>query len=485
MNKTELINKLNEIEWEDFEVKEAHSEIPKNTWETVSAFANTGGGWLVFGVKKTGKTFTIVGVKNPEKMEQDFTNTLRGEKFNVKLALDCKKYEFTEGTVLAFYIPISDKKPIYFNTQANTFIRTASGDQRATKEEIDALYRNQAFGTHTSGIVANTSVNDINEQSFKRYRDYLSRFNPTHPYNRLEKEEFLQKLRAVTDGNLTYSGLFFFGKEDAIQRAVPDFRIDYLEIPGTSYSDASVRYSFRIDEQENLWEYYFAIFDRLRRYLDLPFQLTSEGFAKEDYPQLNALREALVNMLMHADYNSAARPRIRVFDNRIEFFNPGALPKSLEQIMKEDISMPRNPIIAKLFRVVKLAENAGYGFDKMIDGWNEYAGTKPEFEQGLDFTKATFYLKVKTVSPVNEAIEALDWIGFKKRLGDRLGDRLGENEWKILENIWGNPSASIPEMAEKIGISTTAIENNIKKLKEKNLLERIGSAKAGHWKIIE
>ena len=70
MNKTELINNLSEIEWEDFEAKEAHSEIPKNTWETVSAFANTGGGWLVFGVKKTGKTFTIVGVKNPEKMER-------------------------------------------------------------------------------------------------------------------------------------------------------------------------------------------------------------------------------------------------------------------------------------------------------------------------------------------------------------------------------------------------------------------------------
>ena len=77
MNKTELINKLSEIEWEDFEAKEAHSEIPKNTWETVSEFENTGGGWLVLGEKKTGKTFTIVGVKNPEKMEQDFISGTR------------------------------------------------------------------------------------------------------------------------------------------------------------------------------------------------------------------------------------------------------------------------------------------------------------------------------------------------------------------------------------------------------------------------
>ena len=470
MNKDELIAKLNDIEWEDFEAKEAHSEIPKNSWETVSAFSNTAGGWLIFGVNKTGKNFSITGVKHPEKTEQDFTNTLRGEKFNVKITPACRKYEFDEGTVLGFYIPISDKKPVYFNTQANTFIRTASGDQRATKEEIDALYRDQAFGTHTSGIVPNTSINDINEQSFKRYRDYLSRFNPAHPYNRLEKEEFLKKLRVVSNGNLTFSGLFFFGKEDAIQSIVPDFRIDYLEIPGTCYSDASARYSFRIDEQENLWEYYFAIFDRLRRYLDLPFQLTAEGFAYEDYPQLEALREALVNMLMHADYKSAARPRIRVFDDRIEFLNPGALPKSIEQIMREDISMPRNPIIAKLFRVVKLAENAGYGFDKMIDGWNKYAGTKPEFEQGLDFTKATFYWKSKD--------------GTTQITTQMTTQITTQNQSeKIIRLLREKPALGRKELAELIGdITEDGIKYHLDKLKKEGKIERIGGTR-GYWKV--
>ena len=117
--------------------------------------------------------------------------------------------------------------------------------------------------------------------------------------------------------------------------------MDYLEIPGTSYTDARTRYTYRIDEQENLWEYFFAIFDR------------------------------------------------------IEFFNPGALPKPLKKLLEEDISLPRNPIIAKFFRVVKLAENAGYGFDKMINSWKEYTGSEPEFDQGQDYTKATFYFKKK------------------------------------------------------------------------------------------
>ena len=100
MNKNELIEKLEDIEWEDFEVKEAQSEIPKNSWESVSAFSNTNGGWLIFGVKKEGKKYFIQGVKTPEKVEQDFNNVLRNKsKFNKIIEIKCKKYNFEEKIV--------------------------------------------------------------------------------------------------------------------------------------------------------------------------------------------------------------------------------------------------------------------------------------------------------------------------------------------------------------------------------------------------
>jgi ATP-dependent DNA helicase RecG len=63
MKKDDLIKKLSDIEWEDFEVKRAQSEVPKNSWQTVSAFSNTAGGWLVFGIKESGKGYEINGVK--------------------------------------------------------------------------------------------------------------------------------------------------------------------------------------------------------------------------------------------------------------------------------------------------------------------------------------------------------------------------------------------------------------------------------------
>ena len=116
MLKQELIEKLQDIEWEDFEVKEAKSAIPKSSWETVSAFSNTSGGWLIFGVSKIGKRYDIKGVKNAEKIEQDFTTTIRSGKFNKKIRPICRKYTFSKKTVLAFNIPVCTlkDKPVYF-----------------------------------------------------------------------------------------------------------------------------------------------------------------------------------------------------------------------------------------------------------------------------------------------------------------------------------------------------------------------------------
>lgn len=499
MIKDELLARLQDIEWDDFEVKEAYSELPKNVWETVSAFANTSGGWLVLGVSQQGKKFSITGLKNPEKTEQDFLNTLRGEKFNLRLQVKSQKYAFPEGTVLAFYIAPSDRKPVYYNTQANTFIRSGSGDQRATKEEIDTLYRNQAFGTQLSQLAPGTSATDLHTPSLVQYREFMQRMVPTLNYNRLTEAEFLQKLR-IADGHvLTYSGLLFLGNNSAIQAHFPDFRVDYLEIPSTDYATAQPRYTFRLPEAENLWDYYFALFERLRRQIDVPFQLTVEGAATEDLPQVRALREALVNMLMHADYFSSAKARIRVFTDRLEFWNPGGTPKPLAKIMQEDLSLPRNPILAKLFRLVRLADNAGFGFEKMREGWLQHTGHPPLFDSDFDATRAVFPLHRKAeketppaTAPKSDSEEIRNklggsWVLVRRKLGERLGERLGEklgkNEWKILEQIWQDATVSIPMLAEAIGISTTAVENNLQKLRNKDFVERVGPAKGGYWRI--
>ena len=146
MTRDDLIKRLQDIEWDDFEVKQAKSELPKNIWETVSAFSNTSGGWIVLGVSQQGKEFEITGVGNAEKLEQDFFSVLRSQKFNAILSAKVHKYEIDGKKVLAFFVPSSLKKPIYYNNPTNTFIRCGSGDQRATNSEITTMFREQSFG---------------------------------------------------------------------------------------------------------------------------------------------------------------------------------------------------------------------------------------------------------------------------------------------------------------------------------------------------
>ena len=480
MTKDELIVRINDLEWEDFEVKEAKSELPKSVWETVSSFSNTSGGWIVLGVKQQAGAFVISGVKNIEKLELDFTNTLAGkQKFNTIIRPDIRKYHFEEGNVLAFYIPLSDKKPIYYNTPENTFVRYGSADVRATKEEVDAMFRDQAFGTKTAEIVPRSSIDDLNMHSVENYRDYMGRFNKSLAYNKLSTPEFLSKTAVVVDGQLTYSGLLFFGKQDKILEHFPDFRIDLFEIPGTSYSDSTVRYTYRLPEQENIWEYYFALFERISQKVDNPFSLTKEGFASEDFPHLEALREATVNLLMHADYFSPAKSRVRIFSNHIEFFNPGGLPKPLKLLMSTDMSIPRNKTIAKLFRLVKLAENAGFGFDRMNTGWATYSKTLPEYKAERDFLIVKFSLEPLN-KDITETVEKTVEIAVEKTV-EKVVEKTVE---KIIQLILANPLITARQLEEETGLTRRGVEWNIKKLKEDGILERIGPDKGGYWQII-
>ena len=168
MTKDELLQKLSEIEWDDFECKAAQDKLPEDVWETVSAFSNTSGGWIVFGIKQRGKLFEIQGVNNGEKTESDFLNTLRnGQKFNMRLYAQGQKYNFDGKLVLSFFVPSSIVKPIYFGNPINTFIRTGSGDRRATETEVMAMMRDQAFGSKSEQVVEGTSIDDLNKSSIE------------------------------------------------------------------------------------------------------------------------------------------------------------------------------------------------------------------------------------------------------------------------------------------------------------------------------
>ena len=402
MTKEELLQKLADIEWDDFECKASQNKLSEDVWSTVSAFSNTSGGWIIFGVKQQGKQFEINGVNNGEKTESDFLNTLRnGQKFNMRLTARGKKYNFDGKLVLAFFVPSSIVKPIYVGNPINTYIRTGSGDRRATEIEVMAMMRDQAFGSKSEQVVEGTSINDLNKSSLETYRNRIKNDNPSFPYKDLPDDQFCDKVGISKDGQLTIGGILMLGQRDIVQRYVSNFWIDYLEIPGKSLADAQVRYTFRMQEQDNIWESYQIILQRLRNFVDAPYEAHPDGVGAEDESQLYALREGLTNCCAHADYFSPMHPTIRVFADRIELQNPGRFMFPLTELRSQIHSIPRNPNIIKFFRYAKLGENAGYGIDKML-AWERLTKGKVEFTSDLVCSTITYWFGGQAKEQVEE-----------------------------------------------------------------------------------
>lgn len=503
MTKEELLDRLNEMEWDDFEVKEASGGIPKSMWETVCAFSNTAGGWIILGVKETKvksvSSYEITGIEKAEKMEQEILTTLRSvSKFNVPILATAQLFDFEGKSVLALNIPASANKPVYFgNNLNNTFIRIGSGDQRATDIEIDILMREKTFGMKSEMEVDATGFEDLNTQSLQTYRRRIKDYNPDFRYNDLDDEEFCVKTGIISRGKLTYGGLLMLGKGNVVQDYLPHFWIDYIEIPGTTYSNADCRYTYRMTEQENIWEYFKVLLQRLRLYVDNPFIAGPDGFSPEDNSQLYCLREGLVNLLAHADYFSPMHSTIRVFNDRIEFQNPGRFAVRISDKPAKVKSVPRNPNIIAFFRFARQGENAGYGIDKIMR-WTKLTGLEVDFESDITSSTVTYPLPlqksgrnggqiigdVKTINIDNQ--EDILNEGGQNRVVRNGGQKKGEEtRAKIVEAMRNKPDISRRQLAEILGISQSAIQKHIEHLKGAEIIIRLGSDRKGLWKVLK
>lgn len=449
MTKEELLQRLTDIEWDDFECKTAENRLPDNVWETVSAFSNTSGGWIVFGIKQNGKKFEVQGVNNGEKTESDFLNTLRGgQKFNVRLSAKGVKYNFDGKLVIAFFVPSSMMKPIYFNNPINTFIRTGSGDRRATETEVMAMMRDQAFGCKSELVVEGTSLKDLNKGSLETYRNHIRNDNPTFPYKDLPDDQFCDKVGISKEGKLTIGGILMLGQRDVVQLHINNFWIDYLEIPGKSLAEAKVRYTFRMQEQDNIWESYQIILQRLRNFVDAPYEAQPSGVGTEDESQLYALREGLTNCCAHADYFSPMHPTIRVFSDRIELQNPGRFMFPLSELRTQIHSIPRNPNLIKFFRYAKLGENAGYGIDKML-AWERLTKGKVEFASDLVSSTITYWFGEQDSKHVGEQDSGQSGGYASGQAGGYVSGQVQQLIDCIRDNVY-----SISEIQQRLGIKS-------------------------------
>ena len=438
MNKDQLLKRLSGIEWDDFEAKEARVALPDDIAKTISAFSNTAGGYIVFGVKETGGKFVIGGVENPDKIQSDFISLLRGEKFNIPLSSKGDIHRIDGKVVLVFHIEEMPRqaKPVYFGGDIrNTFVRLAASTQKASRPEVERMLREASEKTSDSMRLEDFGVKDLDDESIGTFRRFLELKRPGHPFLSCEKLEMLLGLQAAVEtgkGNycLTAGGLLLFGKEVRLQNQFPSYFIDFLVIPGLpNDTKRETRWVERYSSEQSIVQTFVQINDRLRKRVPLPFSLKADGVSREDDPpSIQAAREALVNLLMHMDYFDAKGAVVKCYDDRILFRNAGCLRFPVERI-GQHITEPRNPIIAKVFRLLGWAESTGEGITKITDGWTSMGYDKPLFnnDKEINLFEVTLPLTSqgrKVLRPLSEIPPSGD--GTKPGLSwDQVGTKLG------------------------------------------------------------
>lgn len=174
-----------------------------------------------------------------------------------------------------------------------------------------------------------------------------------------------------------------------------------------------------------------------------------------------ALREIVINMIVHRDYMSSGDSSVKIFDEYIEFFNPGHLPDTItiEQLLTDEYSSySRNRKVAATFKEVQLIEKYGSGIRRIREAFEHYGLKTPKFENFQHGFRVIVY-------------------------AERLADT-GKTSGKIIAYIRDNPDITIPELARLLEITERSVERNISQLQKHKKLRRIGPAKGGHWEVI-
>ncbi len=417
----ELLQEIYNGEKINMECKRAEREVPQSVYETYSSFANTTGGIIVLGVEedKTKATleerFIVRGVSDPEKMQNDFWNTINSQKVNKNILVDDDVYIVKNGdtSLLVIHVPKADytMRPVYKgeNPYKGTFKRNHEGDYHAKEYEVRAMFRDQLSEGYDQTIHEGYTMDDIDADTLKRYRIMFNTWNPDHVWINLPDKDFLEMMggyrrdrKEGTEG-LTTAGLLMFGTGLAVRDRFSNISMDYRD---ETHADDETRWIDRVTYdgtwENNLFNFLRKVMPKLTEDLKRPFVL--KGMQRvDDTPMHKAIREAFVNMIIHADYMMDASV-LRVIKNEegFTFTNPGNLKISKEQIYHGGESKPRNPHMQTMLRMVGYGDYAGSGFPKILKAWSDYGLEVPELFEDTIMDQVTLRLRVKADEVDNE-----------------------------------------------------------------------------------
>lgn len=468
------------------EAKKAIGGLPRSIWETYSAFANTLGGIILLGVEEhTDKTLHPVDLPDPEKLIKEFWNIVNNaNKVSANILSDKDvTIENIEGKrIVAIRIPRAQRgdKPVYIdgNPLSGSYRRNGEGDYKCTKEEVQAMMRDAAIKTQDMIVLEDMNLDAFDYDSVKRYRIRMKSYRPGHVWEELEDTEFLYKLGAVgrsNDGKMhpTAAGLLMFGYEYEIVKEFPAYFLDYQEQfdPNTRWTDRIVSSSG--DWSGNIYDFYFRVYNKITQDIKVPFKLEG-GDRIDDTPVHKALREALANCLINADYYGRQGLVIIKKKDIITLSNPGGFRIDVEAAKSGGVSDPRNSTLIKMFNLIDVGERAGSGIPNIFSVWKKQSWSAPVIHESFEPDRITLSLTIGKNGDKKTAIKN----GDKKTATKTVAHKQA-----IISYLTENISAKSTDIAELLGLKLTRVKEILSEMVDEDVIVPEGGNKNRVYKL--
>jgi len=446
------------IESETVEFKKSTSELKEGVVSIVAILNKHGKGELYFGIMDSGK---IAGQDVSQATIREVSQAISGS-IEPKIYPEIEKI-IIEGKYCVKVAFQGQDTPYYAYGRA--YIRVGDEDKKLDAKSLEKfiIEKKTSNNLWDNKICNGAKLGDIDVRSLKKFISFVKQSKRLDITSE-KKDVLLKKLGLMHDNKMTNASILLFGKDPK-----KFFHNTFLRC-GRFKDNAKEEFFDIKDFDGNIFENLDSSIKFLQDHLRVSARI--EGLLRREKWEIpiEALREAMINALIHRDYLSSGFTYIEVYDSEIIIKNPGQLPKQLtiKSLYVEHGSFPKNPLLAQILYYTGLIDIWGRGTVNISRTLSKEGLEKPIFDESSGYFRIIFKRPKKAIGDT---------------LGEKLGEKLGENFLKIMQLIQENKHVTTKQLSEKIGISTTAIDNNILKLKKKGLIKRIGPDKGGYWEI--
>jgi predicted HTH transcriptional regulator len=407
-----------ELEFKLAQGQDGKGKLPDDFWPTYSAMANTRGGYIVLGVREKNGNLTLAGIEDVETVrKQLFAIASNSEKVNVNLLTnDSVQVVILDGKkLLVVEIPAArrDQKPVYLKNQPmrESYLRLHEGDHRCSEEQVKRMLAEQVETSRDDKILKGFNFGDIDPDSLKAFKNLFAAAKPQHPWLELDLFDLFKKIggwrldRQSGEEGITLAGVLMFGTWEAIQEAAPHYFVDYRERDEANTERWVDRLYPDGSWSGNIFDFYRRTYRKLVTELKVPFEL-QDGIRLDDSKAHEAIREALVNTLVHADYTGRSSILIVKRPDLFGFRNPGLMRVPPEIAVKGGDSDCRNRRMQQMFLLIGAGERAGSGVPKIYSGWEWARWRTPKLYEKSVPSEQTI-LELSTNSLIPEAVTEL------------------------------------------------------------------------------